>query len=294
MRVMRTSARITSVPTHKQRSIPAEVSRPMTISPEAFPASAKNLFGDSLLDSTVRERKTRTWATLASVVLQCLVIGFALLIPLWFTEALPKQQLLTFLEAPPPPPPPPPPAAAAPKVKVVKVTSNIADGQLRTPSRIPAKVQVIKEDEAPPPAATTAGVLGGVPGGVPGGQLGGVIGGILSSTSAPAALPSLSKPAVQRVRLSQGVIKGLLVSRVEPAYPTVAVAARIQGAVVLSAVIDRDGNVVHLQVVSGHPMLAPAAIAAVKQWRYKPFLLNGQPVEVETTITVNFQMQSGS
>ena len=67
--------------------------------------------------------------------------------------------------------------------------------------------------------------------------------------------------------------------------------ARIQGVVVLTAMIDREGNIENLQLVSGHPMLAPAAIDAVKHWRYKPFLLNGQPVEVETTVTVTFQLQ---
>jgi len=271
----------------KQTSVPMEVSGPMTMSREGSGASDKTLFGDSLLDSTVGERKSRTWATLVSVVLQCFLIGILILLPLWFTEALPKQQLITFLEAPPPPPPPPPPAAAAPRVKVVKVTSNIAEGRLRTPSRIPAKVQVIKEDEAPP----TGGVVGGVPGGIPGGQLGGVIGGIISSSSSLAPVPTLSK-AAQRVRVSQGVINGLLVSRVEPTYPSVAMAARIQGAVVLTAIIDKQGDVQHLQVLSGHPLLASAAIAAVKLWHYKPFLLNGEPVEVETTVTVNFRMHS--
>jgi periplasmic protein TonB len=276
----------------KQTIVPMEVSGPVIASPEGSRASGKTLFGDSLLNSTAGERKSRTWATLVSVVLQCFVVGLLLLLPLWFTEALPKQQLLTFLEAPPPPPPPPPPAAAPPKVRIVKVTSDLADGRLRTPTRIPAKVQVIKEDEAPPPVAT-AGVVGGVAGGIPGGQLGGVIGGIIGSSSSPAPVPTLSKPSVRRVRISQGVTNGLLVSRVEPIYPSVAAAARIQGDVVLTAIIDKQGNVQQLQVLKGHPLLVPAAIAAVKQWHYKPFLLNGEPVEVETTITVTFRTQSG-
>ena len=92
----------------------------------------------------------------------------------------------------------------------------------------------------------------------------------------------------QRVRISQGVTRGLLVQKVEPQYPTLARAARVQGDVVLSAVIDTNGQITNLQLVSGHPMLVPAAIAAVKQWRYKPTQLNGEPVPVVTTITVNF------
>jgi protein TonB len=179
-------------------------------------------------------------------------------------------------------------------VKVVKVTSNIANGRLRTPSRIPAKVQMVKEDDAPPPVATTGGVVGGVPGGIPGGQLGGVIGGIISSSSSLAAVPTLPKPVptVQRVRVSAGVSNGRLIYRVEPTYPPLAQQAHIQGAVVLVALIDKGGNVQSLQVVSGHPLLVRAAIDAVKQWRYQPLLVNGQPIEVETTVTVNFRVHS--
>jgi len=94
------------------------------------------------------------------------------------------------------------------------------------------------------------------------------------------------------VRISQGVTKGLLVQKVEPTYPSLARAARVQGDVILSAIIDSNGQITNLQLVSGHPMLVPSAIAAVKQWRYKPYLLNGQPVEVETTITVIFSLSS--
>jgi protein TonB len=268
-----------------------ERSRPETMGPLASAAPDKVLFEDSLLDSSVAQRKRRTWATLLSLVLQLFLIGLVLLLPLWFTDVLPKQQLLTLLEAPRPPPP----AASTPSAtRVVKVTSNIANGRLRTPSRIPPKVQMIKEDDAPPPVATTGGVVGGVPGGIPGGQLGGVIGGIISSSSSLAAVPTLSKPVptVQRVHISQGVTKGLLIYRVEPTYPPLAQQARIQGVVVLTAIIGKDGNIQNLQVVGGHPMLAPAAIEAVKHWRYKPFLLNGQPVEVETTVTVTFHVRS--
>ena len=252
------------------------------------------LFSDSLLETSGGQQRQRTWATIVSLILQCFLISILVLVPLWFTEALPEQQLVTFLVAPPPPPPPPPPAAPAPAaVKVVRVATDIVNGRLRTPGRIPEKVQMIKEAEVPPPIATTGGVIGGVPGGIPGGQLGGVIGGIVNATPSFAAVPKLSKPApvVQRLRVSQGVTKGMVVYRIEPTYPPLARQARIQGVVVLTAMIDRDGNIQNLRLVSGHPMLAPAAIDAVKHWRYKPFLLNGRPVEVETTVTVTFQLQ---
>jgi protein TonB len=211
-----------------------------------------------------------------------------ILIPLIFTEALPKQQLMTFLVAPPPPPPPPPPAAAP--VKIVKqIQTDIVNGQLRTPTKIPEKVQMIKEEEAPPPAMASTGVVGGVPGGVPGGSMGGVMGSILSST--PVAVPKVATP--QRVRVSQGVSAGLLVRKVNPNYPPLARQARIQGQVLLQAEISKDGSIQNLRLISGHPMLAPAAIEAVKQWKYKPYLLNGEPVEVETQVQVNFTLSGG-
>lgn len=140
--------------------------------------------------------------------------------------------------------------------------------------------------------AATGGVVGGVPGGIPGGQLGGVIGGIVNATSSLSAVPKFAPVQPQRVRISQGVTKGLLIRRVEPTYPTLARSARVQGEVVLSAIISITGEIENLQLVSGHPMLVPSALAAVKQWRYKPYLLNGQPTEVETTITVIFTLSS--
>jgi len=262
----------------------------LTRLPVVTPVTQRAMFSDSLLEFGP-QRKRKFLATTTSFVLNCLALTILVALPLVFTEQLPKAQLLTFLMAPPPPPPPPPPAAAAVQRVIHQIqTDMLSSGQLRTPSRIPEKVQMIREEEAPPPMPVTGGVVGGVPGGVPGGQLGGVIGGIISSTSSLVAVPKLAPP--QRVRISQGVTKGLLVHRVDPSYPPLARAARIQGEVILSAVISTNGDIENLQLVSGHPMLVPSAIAAVHQWRYKPYLLNGQPVEVETTITVIFSLSS--
>ncbi len=245
------------------------------------------MFEDSLLESGGRLKTRRGRTTTFAIILEIALIGVMVLLPLIFTEALPKQQLMTFLVAPPPPPPPPPPAAAP--VKIVKqIQTDIVNGALRTPTKIPQKIQMIKEDEAPPQMAAT-GVVGGVPGGIPGGQMGGVIGGIISST--PVAVPKVATP--QRVRVSAGVTSGLLIKRVQPNYPPLARQARIQGTVVLHAVISKEGAIENLTLVSGHPMLAPAAIDAVKQWRYKPYLLNGEPVEVDTEVQVNFTLAGG-
>ncbi|HEV3305858.1 MAG TPA: TonB family protein [Candidatus Sulfotelmatobacter sp.] len=245
------------------------------------------MFEDSLLESGGRLKTKRGRTTTFAIILEIGLIGLMVLMPLIFTEALPKQQLMTFLVAPPPPPPPPPPAAAP--VKIVKqIQTDIVNGALRTPTKIPQKIQMIKEDEAPP-AMASAGVVGGVPGGIPGGQMGGVIGGIISST--PVAVPKVATP--QRVRVSAGVTSGLLIRKVNPTYPPLARQARISGTVVLRAVISKDGSIENLSLVSGHPMLAPAAIDAVKQWKYKPYLLNGEPVEVDTEVQVNFTLAGG-
>jgi len=254
------------------------------------PLPPRPMFADSLLEFGV-QRKRKFFATTTSFIVNCLVILLMLAVPLMFTEELPRAQLLTFLVAPPPPPPPPPPAAAEVQRVVHQIqTDMLNNGELRTPSKIPQKIQMIKEDEAPPPMPSSGGVVGGVPGGIPGGQLGGVIGSVISSTNS--AVPRFVPVVPQRIRISQGVTKGLLIHREEPTYPVLARSARVQGEVVLSAVIDTNGQITNLQLVSGHPMLVPAAISAVKQWRYKPYLLNGQPVEVETTITVIFTLSS--
>jgi len=247
------------------------------------------MFEDSLIESGGRLKTKRGWTSLISFALQIMIIVVMILIPLIFTEALPRTQLMTFLVAPPPPPPPPPPAAAP--VKIVKVIqTDIVNGELRTPTKIPQKVQMIKEDEAPPPVMSTAGVIGGVPGGVPGGQMGGVIGGIVNAAS-NLPVPKIATP--QRIRVSSGVQSGLLIRKVNPTYPPLARQARIQGVVILQAQISKEGNIENLQLISGHPMLAPAAIEAVKQWKYKPYLLNGEPVEVETQVQVNFTLSGG-
>ncbi|MGA9473128.1 MAG: energy transducer TonB [Terriglobales bacterium] len=246
------------------------------------------MFEDSLIESGNRFKvKRQLSTTILSFALQIGLVCILILIPLIYTDALPKQQLMTFLVAPPPPPPPPPPPAAAP-VKVVKIQSEMTNGQLRTPTKIPQKIQMIKEEEAPPDLGG-AGVVGGVPGGVPGGSSGGVIGGILSSQ--PVAVPKVATP--QRVRVSSGVSTGLLIKKVTPNYPPLARQARIQGKVILQAEISKEGTIQNLQLISGHAMLAPAAIEAVKQWRYKPYLLNGEPVAVETQVEVNFSLSGG-
>jgi len=238
------------------------------------------MFEDSLMESGGRIKTNQKWTGLVSTLVQLGLVGFLVLLPLIFTEALPKGQLTTWLVAPPPPPPPPPPAA--PQIQHVQKVSEIVDGALRTPSKIPKKVQMIEHEDAP---QQNAGVTGGVVGGVPGGSSNGVIGGIIGSAAPP---PKVAAP--QKLRVSSGVADGLKVHDVQPQYPQMARIAHIQGDVLLQATISKNGVIENLRAVQGHPILIQAAMEAVKQWKYKPYILNGEPVEVETTIKVQFHM----
>jgi protein TonB len=238
-------------------------------------------------------KTNKTWTVLLSFGLQILLIVIAIVIPMIYFDALPKSQLTSFLVAPPPPPPPPPPPAAAPP-KVVKVIPRQFDaGRLMAPKAIPKEIAMIKEEELPPPSA--GGVVGGVPGGMPGGSIGGVIGGIVGSVPSaappPPPPPKADKPVTpQRIRVGGNVQQAMLIRQPKPVYPPLAKQARISGHVILNAVIAKDGTISNLSVASGHPLLIQSALEAVKQWVYKPTLLNGEPVEVVTQIDVNFSL----
>ncbi|HET9837972.1 MAG TPA: TonB family protein [Candidatus Angelobacter sp.] len=260
------------------------VSRPSpTVAAAPNYTEFRPLFSHSLLERSGIERRRRAGSAAFSLMLQSILVIVLVLLPLWFVDSLPMHQLVTFLAAPPPPPAPPPPAA--PEVKVVKMVSQVLNGQLLAPSKIPRTVKMIKEEEAPPPAM---GVAGGVIGGVPGGQSGGVIGSLLSDANRSG--PPVAAEIPKRVRVSTGVAVGLLQKRVEPLYPMIALKARIQGTVQLHALISKEGRIENLQLIEGHPMLVEAAINAVRQWQYKPYQLSGEPVEVETTVSVNFHI----
>ena len=105
------------------------------------------------------------------------------------------------------------------------------------------------------------------------------------------AAPNVLKPSLATVRISQGVSEGLLIKRVQPKYPSAALSLHAQGAVQIEATINKEGFVTNPRVISGAPVLAQAAVAAVRQWRYKPYYLDGQPVEIQTQITVNFKAE---
>jgi len=234
---------------------------------------------DDLLESTNEKKKTnKSWSVVLSGLVQAFILSILILIPLIYTEALPKAMLSTLLIAPPPPPPPPPPPQPV-KTIVKPVARLITSGKLMQPRAIPKEVAVFKEAELPPDVISPAGQTGGVFGGIPGQ-------GMVSAVAPPPPKPA----APTRVKQGGNVTAASILQQTRPLYPALARQARIQGNVVLHAIIDKDGKVAQLEVISGHPLLVQSALDAVKQWRYKPTLLNGDPVEVDTTITVTFTM----
>jgi len=232
--------------------------------------------------------KTKQWtrATLPlAYIFEALIIGVVVLIPLVYTQELPKTQLVTMLMAPPPPPPPPPPPqAAAPKVQVHRVT---VQEMMRAPTVIPKAIAQIKE--APLPPEEQGAALGGVQGGVQGGLMGGVIGGLIGSSAPPPPPPKPAAP--KRIRVGGQVEAAKVIFGPQPEYPSIAKMARVQGVVRLAAVISENGTIQDLRLISGPPLLVKSAMDAVSRWRYQPTLLNGDPVQVETEIDVNFTLQ---
>ena len=241
------------------------------------------MFDEMVLSSPHPTKTNKRWTIFISLAFQTLFVAILILIPLIYTEALPKTMMATMLTAPPPPPPPPPPPAATPVVHVKPQVHLMDAGKLVQPKAIPHDVKIIKED-APD---MNAGMTGGVPGGVAGGSMGGVIGGVIGGMG---GAPPPPKPAQQRIRQGGSVQAALLVNKVQPVYPPLARQTRISGTVRLHAIISKSGSVESLEVISGHPLLVRAAMDAVQQWKYKPTLLNGEPVEVDTTIDVIFSL----
>src|SRR5205823_8715357 len=250
------------------------------------PVGGKYLMFDEMVVSSPHPTRTKKPMTVVlSAVFQLAFLGILILIPLIYTEALPKTTMATMLTAPPPPPPPPPPPAAVQVVKVRPQVHLMDAGKLMQPKVIPKDIKMIKEEAEPDTGVV--GAVGGVPGGVAGGPMGGVLGGVIGGIGS--AAPPNPKPTGP-VRVGGNVQAARIVNRVQPVYPPLARQTRISGTVRLHAIISKDGTIQQLEVMSGHPLLQQAALDAVRQWRYQPTLLNGEPVEVDTTIDVIFSL----
>lgn len=232
---------------------------------------------DSDAAANGRARRLRGKALAASLFLEAVVVAGVLLWPLVTLGVLTPQLMLT----------PVPPyrgdriSRPAPPHQAEQVASNrrnfIVD-VFRQPPTIPAHIAVGADLE--PPALEGNGDPSAQPGGVPGGNE--------TGSRTEIALPT---PASKPRKVSLGVMDASLIHRVQPDYPRIATLTRLSGSVLLRAVIGTDGEVHELEVLNGNPILAAAALAAVRQWRYRPTLLDGQAVEVETQITVNFVLQ---
>jgi periplasmic protein TonB len=230
----------------------------------------------------------RGWTTFFSFGLQFLTVGGLLLLPLLYPQALPRLQLLGREMVAPPPPPGPPPAPPRPH-PAGPVSTNMSGEQIVTPPHIPDSIANLHETTFPPPEVP---IGPWVPGGTGrGGDPNGVFGSI-GMAVAPPLIPA--PPATATRPHVSHMMEGNLIYRVQPEYPALARQARIQGTVILHALISRDGRIANLQLISGHPLLVKAATDAVRQWRYRPYFLNDQAVEVETQITVNFTLSGGS
>ena len=239
---------------------------------------------ESLLESTPVQRQRRRWATLLSFLLQLLAVTGLVILPLLYTEALPHLREVVGVPAPPPPPgragPP-----ELPRHSRVAARNDAAPIGFHVPGRIPRGIHNPPQQEIAAAPSSGSIIENSIGDGDPRG--------VWNSLFARAASPPPPPPPTRRAPLpvSGGVIEGLRIRGVAPVYPRLAIAARVEGDVLLSAVISREGVIENLQVLRGHPLLVAAAIEAVRQWRYRPYYLNGDPVEVSTQITVRFVLQ---
>jgi len=240
----------------------------------------RTMFAETV-DSSWAERARRGWTTLASFGLQALATVVLLIVPLLRTTGLPSfHQLSTpislgrlgdFGRMP---------SHGRPNTAPSNPTQII----FRRPAAMPVRGAMPIEDGLPQVTGFGPYVAGPTGGNGPG------ITGLFEGGTR-AVLPVAPPPAITHsIRLSQ-MREGDLTHKVQPTYPALARSARIQGIVVLQAMISKQGTIENLKVLSGHPMLAPAAIEAVRQWRYRPYILNNEPVEVETQITVKFSLE---
>jgi periplasmic protein TonB len=251
--------------------------------PADLQATVENgrLFQDTLLESSGKSRPRNPWAAVGSLALQLLLLLALIVVPLFHTDILPKRETLTMLYVPPPP------AAAG-------VTAFRVPTSTQTLKSISIPNAMHKTQEAPPPPVDNmAGVVGGVPGGMVGGVPGGVLSEVLGGTRSVPVTAKTPEPTPRRMRIASRVAEANLIHDVAPTYPPEAGRARIEGTVLLLAVIGKDGTVRDVRVESGLPVLALAAIDAVKQWRYRPYLLNGEPIEVDSQITITFTLSRG-
>lgn len=238
-----------------------------------------------MFDSLALENPKRKWATMMSFTLETALVGMLIAAPLGFTEKLQLlhvNQLVAPIGMPV--------GATAPPQENRQAANNTntselnADDTIIEPSRIPPTItRVVDENPVGPPRIGDY-IVGAAPLGASNPFMKDLMSGIRPHVAA-------APPSVPHAPVKISVLDpGFLLHRVQPIYPHNAIITHTEGTVMLTALIDTSGRITQLHAISGHPFLIQAAVDAVKQWRYKPYILNGSPVEVETQVSVNFTL----
>lgn len=274
-----------------RQSEPVRPKEPIQLSPTV----RNDVFLNAILDMPTTKRPRRSplkWAGAAALHIG--LVAVLIIVPLYTTATIHLTDYdSTLLVAPPPPPPPPPLARAAiPQITHLRGHFTYKIPKLVAPTSIPKKVAKGAAAEPPPPLEN---LTGNIRGEVAGGQIDGVLGGVLGGVGTGAAPHPPSQPVAARriIRAGSGVKPPRQRYNVDPVYPPLALQARIYSTVVIEALIDEHGNVVRAGAISGHPLLIPAALSAVLQWKYEPTSLNGEPVSVELQVRVSFNPHKG-
>jgi protein TonB len=240
-----------------------------------------------LLDTPLEKsgRSPREWAVAAAI--HVVIVAALVLIPLAFLQKIDSDNLQAmYLTMPRPPAPAPPPSAAELPARHVVHPMRFAPA-ITMPTAIPKKIVEVKDD-GPPEVDAAGAAPGGVAGGENGGVLGGVLGGMSNGPASPPAPPPPPKRGIQRVGGDVRAPRQIL--RVDPDYPRIAMTAKVEGVVVIDAVIDEHGNVIQARAVSGPGLLIPAALQAVLKWKFEPTYLDGQSVPIEMRVEVGFHL----
>ena len=238
------------------------------------------MFEDSTFESTGKiKTRSRRWMV-ATLALNGTILAALILMPLIYPDALPRHMLPTLLVAPEAPKPTPPPEPVRVQSPTPHNFSEFDRGRIIAPGTIPRTI-----------IAPTAPELGFKGDDLASASEPGVGAGTENGAFHGHSVTVVRPPAPATVRLTSRLVESTIIYKTIPQYPAIAKASHTEGTVVLEAMISKTGTIEGLHVISGSPMLQQAAIDAVKTWRYRPYMLNGQPVEVETTVNVIFKLQ---
>jgi protein TonB len=244
-----------------------------------------------LLESSNRRGGNRS-SLLVSLLVHAVVLLVLVIVPLLYYQALPSEALLTFLAPLPgtPPPPAPAPATRLQQQKVVTLDRTQFVEPTVVPKEIPPPLEEVPDlsTVTMSTGAVSGGISAAVVGRVPEDVPGGVIGAMATAPPPPPPPPKKRQP----IRVVGNVQSAKLIRRVAPDYPELAKRTRVEGVVLLQVVVDEVGQVVETKILRGHPLLTQAAVEAVRQWRYSPTLLQGEPIPVTAVVTVNFVLRA--